>query len=354
MFRNIQLLRAWGACLVLLHHFGPNYEAMTGSIPLLRWLMAYGYAGVDIFFCISGFIMMHVISDRSASPFHLRQFLQHRFLRIYGWYLPCLAVALLISWLAEPARIEQASLLKSATLTSVLMVDLVLPVSWSLSYELYFYLLVALAWMTFERHLRAVLWVSMLAMAIYLWKVPYVPDGSLRSFVTCPYVLEFGAGALLYLHKGVLARKAALPVYAAAFVYLCWMGVRLNAANGFVRIETFGAAAFFLLCFFVTLEEVGSYRAGRLAEALGDASYSIYLLHLPLLSSFYGSGLRQFLEQLEPLWTELGFALFIAAFLVGCILLHRFAERPLYLFLCRLAERIVARRAAPPGPLGNA
>ena len=45
---------------------------------------------------------------------------------------------------------------------------------------------------------------------------------------------------------------------------------------------------------------------------------------------------------------------FIAAFLVGCILLHRFAERPLYLFLCRLAERIVARRAAPPGPLGNA
>jgi len=67
MIRNIQLVRAWGACLVVLHHLKPHYEAIAGRDAPLAAFMAWSFAGVDLFFVVSGFIMMQVIDGRPAT-----------------------------------------------------------------------------------------------------------------------------------------------------------------------------------------------------------------------------------------------------------------------------------------------
>ena len=335
MFRNVQLLRALGAVLVLLLHYHLHYLDMGGSNPLLTAVMTYGFVGVDIFFAISGFVMMHVIGSRRPTAANVHDFLGRRVLRIYGWYLPCMVFALALMAVWDPPGFDRVNLLRSATLTSVDLQWLALPVSWSLSYELYFYAMVALGWVLFRARLRGALWVSMGLLAVWCALVPY-REGTLRSFLTSPFILEFLAGALCYLYKDNLARKPLLPLYALATVVLVWLGVHYQAGNDFLRIRTFGAAAVCLMCFFVTLEQTGLYRAGRLAMLLGDASYSIYLLHLPFLSVLYHSGLRKLLASYGPAVAELGFAAYILAFLALCIGLHTLVERPLYRWLCRL------------------
>ena len=349
MFRNIQLLRACAAVLVLLHHYQLNYLAMGGGNGLLTAVMPYGFIGVDIFFAISGFIMMHVIGQRPPLATNVRDFLGHRFLRIYGWYLPCMAFGLAIMASYDPDGFARVDLLRSATLTSVEMGRLALPISWSLSYELYFYVMVGLGWFLLGRTLKLGIWVALVALTVWCSFVPY-QEGKLLSFLTTPSILEFLAGALFYLHKDTLARRPLLPLYACAALVLLWLGIRYQATNEFIRIRTFGAAALFLLGFFVTLEQARLFRAGQLAVLLGDASYSIYLLHLPFITLFHGTGLRELLASGGPLLAEAGFWAFLLSFLALCVGLHYWVEKPLYQGLCRLVglQRANARPAASP------
>jgi peptidoglycan/LPS O-acetylase OafA/YrhL len=348
MFRNIQLLRACGAMLVLLHHYHLNYLAMGGRDEVLKAVMPFGYIGVDIFFAISGFIMMHVIDGRPPLPQNVRDFVSRRFLRIYGWYLPCMAFGLAIMASYDPDTFTHVELLRSATLTSVDLHKLALPISWSLSYELYFYIAIATGWFLLGRSLKAGLWTAFVLLVLWSLLVPY-HEGTLPSFLTTPSILEFLAGALFYVHRNTLARRPLLPLYAVGTLVLLWLGVRYHATNDFIRVRTFGAAAFFLLCFLVTLEQTGLLRAGKLAVVLGDASYSIYLLHLPFLSLFHGTGYRQLLANSNPLVAELGFWAFVLAFLALCAGLHYAVERPLYRGLCRLFA--LERRRAPPAAI---
>ncbi|RZJ09480.1 MAG: acyltransferase, partial [Haliea sp.] len=295
----------------------------------------YGYIGVDIFFIVSGFVMMHVVRERTASPANVADFLGRRLLRIYSWYWVCLAFTLGVIWWFHPQDLARLDLDGSILLTSIGLNELALPISWSLSYELYFYGLVALAWAVAGRHLQPVFWTAAAALVLFSAQVTY-REGTALSFFSSPAILEFLAGALLYLNKERFNRRAVLPVLALAAVWLFWVGIARNATNAFPRVYTFGFSAFFLVWLFVVLESTRTYVAGKLTSSLGDASYSIYLLHLPFLTLFYFSNLRGTLDRLPDGWiTEISFLAVLTGFLGLCAALHRFMERPLYLWLCR-------------------
>jgi exopolysaccharide production protein ExoZ len=348
MFQNIQLLRAWAAVLVLLHHSHDHYVAMGGSNPLLLAVMPWGFVGVDVFFVVSGFVMMHVIRGREASPADVADFLGRRFLRIYSWYWPCLAITLLTIWHFHPQDLQRIDLTGSILLTSIGLHELALPISWSLTYELYFYGLVALVWAAAGRYLQPVFWVAVGALAVFSSFATY-REGTALSFFANPMILEFLAGALLYLNKARVSRRGLLPLLFAAAGGLFWLGMAQHATNAFPRVYAFGAAAFFLVWCLVVLESTGLYRAGKWVSALGDASYSIYLLHLPFLTLFYFSGLRDWLERLPGGWpAEAGFAATTGTFLLVCVALHRTLERPLYLFLCRQLPPLVPEKHGQP------
>lgn len=349
MFLNIQWLRALGACMVLLYHLAPHYQAMGGPGGWAVGAMAFAFSGVDVFFVVSGFVMMHVIHGKPPVAANLREFLGRRFVRIYGWYLPCAALMLWLSWVYEPAAFERVKLLRSAFLASVHLPDLALPVSWSLSYELYFYALIALAWKLAPRHLPAVLW-TVGAGLVVLYSFVRIPDGARWSFVTTPFMLEFIAGALLYRYRPLFARHLAMAGCAAAAVFFCWLGVRFNATNNFVRSATFGVAALSLVALLVGLEQQRLYVAGRLGKALGDASYTIYLLHLPFILVFFQWGLRDALQRAGGAFAAAGFFALLALFLALCVAVHRFIELPLYRGLC---GALGLAHAAPPAPVGN-
>jgi exopolysaccharide production protein ExoZ len=141
MLINIQFLRFAAAFLVVLYH-GNTHVVATGAAqgPIFAIGEAVGFAGVDVFFVISGFIMFYTTDGKNGVA-ACSVFLRRRLARIYSGYWPFLAMAALVFWWARPTQFSSADMIGSIFLLPVPMNLLLLDISWTLTFELYFYVL---------------------------------------------------------------------------------------------------------------------------------------------------------------------------------------------------------------------
>lgn len=89
VFSSLQLWRGLAALLVVLFHTSLIFtlEKYWGADPM-KGLFSFGAAGVEMFFVISGFIILHVHWGDIGVPGKLPGFLKKRFVRIICPYLP--------------------------------------------------------------------------------------------------------------------------------------------------------------------------------------------------------------------------------------------------------------------------
>ena len=150
MLNSLQACRAVAAILVVLfhtsngifdvqHYFGPKPFGL---------IFDFGFAGVDFFFVLSGFIMMHVHARNLGQPQAIGPYLWKRFSRIYPFYWIVLAaivpVYFLMPHLGTRHESEPDVLLCSFLLFPHPQNYQVLGVAWSLVFEVFFYLLFGL------------------------------------------------------------------------------------------------------------------------------------------------------------------------------------------------------------------
>jgi len=333
MFRNIQMLRAIAAILVFFHHAVPHYDAMNGNMWLLKTVGKWGFTGVEIFFVISGFVIAHTTLSKERSLPNAIEFIKHRLLRIYLGYWPFLAIYFFIILNVEPGRIPGLSLVDSIFLTSTDIFKLVLPVAWSLSYEIYFYGLFLLSFAlsaAATKKLIVLIGVGLLARHLLL----PASNNAAMSFLFSECLIEFFAGATIYICLKWLDKPWLVPITAGIAVVCYSIGMMLHATNGPVRIYTFGTGAACIVIAALAMERSHFYRAGSMFVQLGDASYTIYLGHLTFLAIFYLSGVRTFLSGYGHPIIELGFLAFIATSLIFSVMIYRYFEKPLYKFVC--------------------
>lgn len=279
-WRSIQCLRAIAAIGVLLYHFGD---------------IGIGAGGVDLFFVISGFIMASVVPGKA--PGH---FLADRAWRILPTYYAAVALELLLNQPSVDAR----QLAITATLWPVGLP--LLHQSWTLSYELLFYLGCA-AFLIFGRATLAVI-PAALACGIFI-------DHPLAGFAGNPLILEFVGGVML----------ARLPRrHGAAALLVAPLVLALLWPLGLDRALTFGIPALLLVHGALSLEHRFGSRRLDPAMLLGDASYSIYLVHMTVGRLFPG----------DVPWTTAA-----SAAVLGGLLFHMAVERPLLKHLGDLRRR---------------
>jgi exopolysaccharide production protein ExoZ len=286
---SIQILRAIAALAIVVHHGLHEADLLAqrsgGGFAWQAWLPLE--AGVDLFFVISGFVMVFASRDLFGSAGSIIPFLRRRLARIVPIYfaVTALFIALAFSGLAPLNRVAPSATEIAATLAFIpyLRPDgLVQPVyglGWTLNYEMFFYALFALALpLPRERAVPVVVFVLMLLVTL-----GQVVPSSLTApyFWTRSIILEFGFGMLIG-HMALTGIRPTRPMaasLAAAALGLLILG-KLTPALLPDRALLYGLPAALLVMAALAFEGDGKDNALlRLLTRLGDATYALYLLH---------------------------------------------------------------------------
>ena len=130
---SLQIYRGVAAVMVVLYH-------------LIGGVFLFAHSAIDFFFVLSGFIMLYVHRAQAGCAWAVRPFLVARFTRIFPLYWLVLA-ATVAYYVYEPAawehRLEPLAIVRAVALYDQLATPVV-PVAWTLSYELVFYLVFTL------------------------------------------------------------------------------------------------------------------------------------------------------------------------------------------------------------------
>lgn len=332
----IQVLRALAAFMVAVHHVQPDAAVLArlagqpfAGSDLLPWMV-----GVDIFFVVSGFIMVHAsasLFDRPGAP---ALFLKRRLVRIVPLYWAATTLFLLIG-LALPATLNSpapsvgqimASYLFWPAVSSSGLVQPVYSLGWTLNYEMLFYALFAAA-LALPRGL--VVPAVMLALAILVCGTAAMGPLPLPfGFWGQPIVLEFAAGmgiALLHRRGLRLGRRARWALMAAALGLLLF-GRHLPLGGGPWRdLAVHGSAAALMVLAAVTgpREPAAPSVLTITLARIGDASYALYLVH-----PFAIRGLREAFARGGLFEPGLFVATALASAVIAALLVHRLFETP--------------------------
>ncbi|UAK24426.1 acyltransferase family protein [Sphingomonas nostoxanthinifaciens] len=281
MIYNIQALRALAAFLVLFVHA----DSLIAPLGLHASDVRFGHVGVDLFFVISGFVMVHTCLRRPTTP---GGFLLNRVIRVVPiyWILTfCIfGVALVAPSLVQATRAAPFDLVRSLLFIPFRkvngLVQPVLFVGWTLNYEMFFYLLFAAAlWLTRGALPRTVAAASGALLAIVLAGATVRPTDLFAAFYSDGIVLEFGFGMVIAL----LASREWLPGRVGGAL-IAALGTMLLLGNPFMvtmepRWLFAGLPASAVLIGALALERSGLRAKQPLLQLLGAASYALYLTH---------------------------------------------------------------------------
>jgi exopolysaccharide production protein ExoZ len=347
-YRNIQGMRAIAALMVVSYH-------SFGEIPPMRthWARPFftlvGPVGVDIFFVISGFIIYRVMQRSITSMAIVGRgravyaFAMKRFIRIYPLYWIVFGTSCLVMAWAPPASPPHEPLFQLLTLIGNVP-NVRVYVAWTLTFEVYFYAVVALSMLLFARKamVGVAAWFAIVGSATLLglwlaWAKPL-------DFVFGPIVLEFllGIAVAMLVDRGYHRFHGAL--LAGAFVWMAigtlfmrpsifafrvvqW-GMPVAISRTFaLHVVCWGIPAAIFIYGIVVLEIRQRWIMPRVLQYLGDASFSIYLWHLLAF------------QVVAEIFTRLGWvgvvspsaltAAMVAAALGVALLSYHYLEKPL-------------------------
>jgi exopolysaccharide production protein ExoZ len=298
-FAWLQALRGVAALAVVITHARLQFQNTSLWEPADRWLRS-GEAGVDLFFVISGFIMVYTTRNDRGGLASAISFCVKRLARVWPAYAFVTVLAALLYYglqlVWDPAA--QSTLIKSLAFApasyDALYARQILPQGWSLNYEMYFYGAFAvclsagrLRWAVF-----CALFALTLLVAPALWSAPSLIDPRLAfarqpypfaymAIVTNPMIWEFVGGAL--------AGFVFVSTWRIGSALLAWLAIVAAAAFCIVVLAhpTFShgpaqwGSCFVVLVLVLSIASKDvRLKIPPVLVGLGDMSYTLYLVHL--------------------------------------------------------------------------
>ena len=345
---NIQALRALAAFMVVCVHL--QALAVMGGAP--GGVIYPGNAGVDLFFVISGFIMVFTTGRKPQGPL---VFFASRLRRVAPLYWS-VTLALFVIARLSPALVQNTPSDLHRLLDSLLFVPAprmdgtlqpVVFVGWTLNFEMAFYVLFALGLLAPRRWVGVAATAGALVLAV-LWGWAAPPASPVLGFYTRPMIVEFGLGMLLGLAWPRLRAPQGLAgplmaVAAAAFGLMLagpWLWPQVD------RLFAFGLPAAVIVASGLALERQGRAARWPWLQALGAASYSIYLSHFFITQAMILLARK---AGLHGAWEAAGAA---AAALAGVALAGVALHRTLEQGADRLIGRLLSAQAPKPPRAG--
>ena len=349
-------LRAIAVLMVLLTHFWGD----PAQYPLLNRLAAAGWAGVDLFFVLSGFLITSILLASKERPHYYRNFYARRTLRIFPLYYLVLAVVLIaLPFVSSlPTQVTADRWLYFAYLSNVALAIggwqlFMIDITWSLAIEEQFYL----GWPSVVRVLTKSRLVVVCAVLVVL-----APIARLVAFdalgwrwihMGTPFRLDaFAVGGLLALLP--VSHRVAAALFGFGGLTLLTLGLSGQLARDSFLVGTVGYSLTALTSgAALKLATATRWLAWRPLRRIGEVSYGMYLLHpLCLVGLSVAFGLIEADIMKLTGWplpdAVLGLLLASAGVYVVAAICYRVYETP-FLRLKRYfeTERVVAPSSAP-------
>lgn len=346
--QNVQALRAFAATIVALSHLSLfERDWLHGARYFWPW-QYIGPTGVDLFFAISGFIMVYTNWRSFGQPGASWRFMLRRIIRIFPIYW----IATLAILAAQHALHEPMPDPRRLLLAVVLLPQAHYPpvgVAWSLIYEMFFYYVFAVA-IWFRRSLFAWLIAGWVAIVIALNVALHGGGDVVLRTLSSPFNLEFILGVcvgLLTINKRLPSRPYVTAFVAAVVVGVCLAHLasihgRYSGAphGGWDRFLYAGLPMALLLYACVALEMRGVVFP-KLICSFGNASYSLYLWH-EFMALLCLHAVLRFTHQ-----HEIALAATTLFTFAACVVLYATIERPITLYLQRVVRGKGSRAPAP-------
>lgn len=279
---ELDVLRLVAALAVVLYHFQSKLRAdlVVMNSPWVELPARFGYLGVDLFFLISGYVIIMSAAGRTA-----RSFLVHRVIRLYPSFWIALAITVVAITSTLPPDKHPSAIRVAANITMLpgyLGQPQIDDVYWTLAVEWKFYVLVAV--------LLALGLKDRMEQLVYAWIVLLaaqalaIDSGVLRSLTIFPYGAYFAVGILLFLTRehgldakrsGALLAGSCLCLFAAA-----------RAMPGFIpeprpgdRLIVLALVAVMLVAFVSIVLRTRQIPPTPRLQMLGSITFPLYLVH---------------------------------------------------------------------------
>jgi peptidoglycan/LPS O-acetylase OafA/YrhL len=265
----------------MLHHHGQYYDVVYPGRTPLSVDLGPGHFGVELFFIVSGFVIL-MTTERKKT---VREFAISRFARLMPAFLAALVMAtmLLILWPMPPLDAPTlwqflANLTMAPSLFGEKPVDMPY---WTLTYELVFYVLVALA-LRFGL-LGSIEWVGLVGIAVgclFLATVDVQLHRRSSIVLMVHYSNFFLIGICLYRIYAQAARPITyFALGAAVAITVRGGGEQSFFAPGYLYL---GLTAAFAVIVWIATSKHARWLAWRPLLLLGRISYPLYLVHVVL------------------------------------------------------------------------
>lgn len=343
----IQILRAVAATAVVVQHAAQDLDRFGITSGAFNDF-TLGGAGVDLFFIISGFVMVYASEPLFGSLSGTLTFFCHRLIRIVPLYWLVTAFYLAITLLMPrlggtmypPATIAASFLFIPFARPDGIMQP-VLGQGWTLNYEMFFYAIFAVG-VLFPRRGAVLLASAAILLAVIIGHLSALPVTP--SYWTDPIVLEFVLGMLLGLayREGLRLRSSVCLVLVVGGCILFAVSGHLGIAQ---RTVTWGVPAALVVA--GATFGAFSFRSPlwRGFAILGNASYALYLLHTFPLRALIPIAAWLSLRVAHWLWLYMTAAIVASALLA--VLVHYVFERPVTKALRRYTNSPLYRRQVP-------
>ena len=287
---GLQYLRALAALAVVMFH----------ACGRMGHLFLIGEAGVDLFFILSGFLMVS-ITDADTRPV---AFMADRIRRIVPSYWIATSVMLFggLTGLFPNLALQFWHIAASYLFIPARPVGgeriwpLLVP-GWTLNYEMFFYLLFALSMLFLSSQKMRIAVLSLIFLCLVAARSVLQPQATILQFYGDPMLFEFAAGGWLGLlwKSGTWPRWLGWPAIGLGTVAFLILAVLHPTLMGEILL---GVTARLLVAGMLGLERADRVRRIPALLILGDASYSIYLWHTMAISLIVSVGTRLHLSNM--------------------------------------------------------
>lgn len=341
-YNLIQILRGFAAIFVMLYHATKHYKSK--ELLFLNGFFDNGFFGVDIFFVLSGFVIY------CSSKKHLTNgdgfgFLKRRLVRVYPSFWLFLLVPLTLVFIISPSFISDPSAFKFENYLKIVFLVFNHPqisqVTWTLSFEVYFYLLFFL--LIYNKKFKIIIGGVLLISILNLLNKDVLQDMYLKKYIFSPLLLEFFLGVIIaFIIENTKKKNNFLFVLLFCLSIFLFVLIDFFIANQYIsiskhyRVLSYGFASFFLILALVLIEKFNTIKPLKILILIGDSSYILYLIHSIILSFFDNTLILS--GKLIFTNSQLTTILICVFILILSVFLHKFIEKPMLRLLNKKIE----------------